>query len=364
MGLSSADLTDWCEASKPADICSLTNRVFEHPPGYHDPVAAAPSPREVKKKQIHNTGIHRSHNMPSSSSSTSHGSSQSAILTPPSAAMLQATPATHETRHSLDNTLQTLQYIAVLQLNVVLQNSQAPTTVPGSIAPICETNAEACQCQFSLDKATKSASEQESQPEGGGEACKQVAGFKTAFMQSPDAAQALLFKDLQDRRLRQHNDFQLGTEPPAFRAPGCCQMTTTALEPMQPDAPTCTTSHLGSLSNPALAVPYDHSIVGASHAAGTLQHKQAQSGNAVVQQLAFDHQPEAALQESVPAHHCFSRPGDASSLLPGQSSTPDAQLSASEPRASASSSSTASIAGKQHTRQMTDILCSSSESCS
>ena len=287
--------------------------------------------------------------MPSSSSSTSRVSSQSAVLTPSSAATLQVIPATRETRHSLDTPLQTLQHIAVLQLNVVLQNSQAPTTAPGSIAGICETHAEACQCQFYLDKATKSASEQEPQPEGEEEACKHVAGFKTASTRPPDPAQAPSSAELQDRRLRQHDNFQLAIKPTAWVIPNCCQMTTTGLEPMQPDAATDATPHLGGLSNPAPAVPepYDHSTLNASCAAGTLQHKHAHSGNTVVQQLAFDHQSEGALQKVVSAHHCFSRPGDAVSFLPDQSSTPDAQASVSELSASASLSTSA----KQHTSQ-------------
>ena len=126
---------------------------------------------------------------------------------------------------------------------------------------------------------------------------------------------------------------------------------TAAFEEMQPNALTDSTSHLASLVNLAVEVPepVERSQVDASHAAGSTWHKQAQTGNAAVQQLVLDHQPEAALLDRlqpVTARHCFSRPFDTPSLRPDQLSTLDAQVLVSELSASALSAN-ASMSAKQ-----------------
>ena len=121
---------------------------------------------------------------------------------------------------------------------------------------------------------------------------------------------------------------------------------------MQPDPLTDSTSYLGSLINLAVEVPepLEHSQVDASYAAGTTQHKQALTGNAAVQHLVLNHQPEAALLDRlqpITTRHYFSIPVDTPSLLPDQLSTLNAQVLVSELSASALSSSNASMSAKQ-----------------
>ena len=316
---------------------SLINRVLEHLAGNYQPPAAA-SARGLKQEDIHEAGIQCSCKTPSSSSPCSRlGSSQSAIFSP-SAATLQATAlrppcSTCETTQRLDSLLPTLQHNPPLQFNLVLQNSRALITMPGSAAPLCQPDAEAF-----LDTATGFPCEKEAHPVGEREACKQVTGSRTAFTQFPEAVQALLLGDLQERQLRQHHDSQLGSKSTALTSPDC-QMTTTALTPMHSGAPADTISHLQSPSSPAPAAPelYDHSMV-----------------SAVVQRPALGCQPKPAVQERVPAFHRFSRPEDIPSLLPHQLSTLDAHVLVSELSASASLSKLASMPAKHHDSHMTD----------
>ena len=266
------------------------------------------------------------------------------MFSPSSAATLQTTA-----RKRLDSLPPTLQHNPHLQFNLKLHNSQAQIAVPGNTA-------EACHCKSFLDTAKGVACEQTAQPVGEKEACKQVAVSKTAFTESPGAPQALLPAELEDKQLRQHNDFQLGGKPITLISPDCCQMTITALAPMQPGTPTDIISHLQSLSSSALAAPqpYDLSTVSASYAAEVTKHRQVQAGSAAVQNPAPSHQPEAALQQSVPACHSFSRPEASPSLLSDNLSTLDAQVLVSELSASASLNSSASMTATQHYSHVTD----------
>lgn len=244
---------------------------------------------------------------------------------------------------------------------MVLHNSDDTSSMPCNVVPLFLPAAQAPHSRSFLDRTAKSACQEQARPARREGVCNQTSSSKTAFTKPPISVQALP-DDLQHRQSRQQSDFPLGATPNALIAPNCCQTRTAAFEEMQPDAPTDTTSQLGSLINSAIEMPepLELSQVHASYAAGTTRHKQAQTGSAAApaaQQLTLNHQPEAALQDRphpITARHCLSRPADTPSLLPHQLSTLDAQVSVSELSVSASSSSAANMSVEQLHSQMTD----------
>ena len=308
-------MSPYCDALPSADVSALTSRVLGYPLSHQDP-PSAPSASPGGVEPTHKAGIQRTRNTPLRNSPIScGGSSQSQVFIPPCTATSQETKAAHRISHRQASPQPLLQPVALLQFNVVLQHSQAPVTVPASIAPIGQSAIEAFHCKSFLDTATQSACAAEGaqpareeevckqaaaeppQPAREEEVCKQAAGCKTGFTKPPGSTQTLRLEDLQRMQPRQHEHLQLDPRATALVTPDYCQLDAAELKEMQQQAPTISTLILRDLNNSALAMPESgvHRDVDASCAAGNMQHRQPQTGIAAEHSLVdADEQPNSS----------------------------------------------------------------------
>lgn len=342
---------------------SLHNRVLEYPFCHPHPTAAASAPCEARVERIQKGNSTRDQNTPTDSfSSSSSGSSKSSLpfrgvnhkhphkdsvpcspqtpldSSPASssgssksatssfllATPLQASNASCTATGSKDVPRVTVQHVAVLQVNLVLQGGAVPAVTPASLAHVVA--AQVCHFQALLSRKTQAACAPSAKSACEEEACQQL----TASTRLEDTRQAFL-TGMQHGELG-YEAVHSEAEQTALSEGNPVQSPVAALQEVQPHSLLDTA--VGGLSNPGLEEPErpggfqtaDPSMLHATHTVEmTTKHMLPQSGAGQIQQLCLNYQPSAAYQQCVPAHACNTTV-DTPSSPPYQSATPVTQL--------------------------------------